>query len=133
MPAPNPHPSLVVLRDALANLNGVATCRIGLEPNMTAADYPIIRIVPSVHRRGQQTTTDLSVLIYYGELAHAFEDGGIEAQYDWLFEMEAKIKDAAISSGVRCLWEETVLDEDRLPGYKVFASRFSLTHFRPSH
>ena len=130
MPAPNPHPALIVLRDALAAIPGVTTCRIGLESNMTAADYPIIRIVPSVFRRAEQTRQTLEVIIYYGEMAHEFAPGGIEAQYEWLFAREAEIKNAAIASGVRCLWIETVLDEDRLPGYKLFASRFSLEHFR---
>lgn len=130
MPAPNPYPALVTLRDKLATLPGVSTCRIGLEVNMTAADYPMIRIVPSLFRRGEKTTQSLSILIYYGEKAHDFEPGGIEAQYEWLFDMERQVKDAVISSGVRALWQDTALDEDRLPGYKIFASRFTLELFR---
>ena len=130
MPAPNPYPEIIKLRDALAAISGVATCKIGLEVNITAADYPMIRIVPSEFRRGEKTTQSLSVLVYYGEKAHDFEPGGIEAQYEWLFAMEAQIKNAAISCGARVLWQDTVLDEDRVPGYKLFASRFTMELFR---
>ena len=35
------------LRDALAGVPGVQSCKVGLEDNITPDDYPIIRIVPS--------------------------------------------------------------------------------------
>jgi hypothetical protein len=35
------------LRDALALVPGIASCKIGLEANISPADYPMIRIVPS--------------------------------------------------------------------------------------
>jgi len=63
--------------------------------------------------------------VYYGELAHPFNEGGIEAQYEWLLEMEQRIKTALIpGAGWISRWQETILDEDRLPGYKLFVSRF---------
>lgn len=130
MPAPNPYPALVMLRDKLAAIHGIATCKIGLEPNITAADYPIIRIVPSLHRPSEKVTHDLQVIVYFGDLIHNVGPGDLEEQYAWLFEMEAQIKDASISSGVRCAWIETMADEDRLPGYKLFAALFRLECFR---
>ena len=67
----------------------------------------------------------MDLLIYYGELPHEFESGGIEKQYEWLLAMERRIRDALIPSvGWFAEWRETVLDEDRPPGYKLFASRF---------
>lgn len=122
----NPYPELIALRDTLAALPGIASCRIGLEPGIVPADYPLIRIVPSTYRRGEGARQELELLVYYGELANDFEAGGIQAQYEWLFATEAAIKDAAIASGVVAAWVDTVLDEDRLPGYKLFASRFRL-------
>ena len=37
---------LTALRDRLASVAGIVTCRVGIEANMTPADYPMVRIVP---------------------------------------------------------------------------------------
>ena len=37
---------LELVRDTLAAVEGVATCKVGREANMTPADYPMVRIVP---------------------------------------------------------------------------------------
>lgn len=130
------HALLTGVRDALALLEGVQTCRIGIEPDISAVDYPIVRLVPSVLRRSDTTPRDVvDLLVYYGELSHAFEAGGIQAQYEWLLIMEGRIRLALIQGakhpdGWRADWQETVLDEDRLPGYKLFASRFLLSPLR---
>ena len=34
-------------RDALADIPGVVSCKIGIEKNLSPADYPMIRLVPS--------------------------------------------------------------------------------------
>ena len=39
--------ALEAARDALALIAGVASCKIGLEANISPADYPLIRVVPS--------------------------------------------------------------------------------------
>lgn len=41
------YPLLASLKAALATVPDVMSCKIGLEANMTAEDYPMIRIVPS--------------------------------------------------------------------------------------
>ena len=38
--------ALEAVRNALAALPGVTTCKIGMEDNISPADYPLIRIVP---------------------------------------------------------------------------------------
>jgi len=119
---------LTGIKTALAAIPGVSTCKIGLEPNITADDYPIIRIVPSVirPRNGRDfRRSEMEIIVYYGELAQPFEAGGIEAQYQFLLDTERAIM-AAISPGAgwSARWRETILDEDRQPGYKLFASRF---------
>lgn len=116
--------ALTTLRDALALLPGVTTCRIGLEANMTPADYPMIRIVPSVARYGQTMAgRQCEVLIYFGQAAHEF-DAGLEAQYEQLFAMEAAIM-AAAGALNSLIWryEETIFDEDRVDAYKLMAIR----------
>ena len=115
---------LTTLRDALGALPGVTTCRIGLEANMTPADYPMVRIVPSVARYGQtMNLRQCEVLIYFGQAAHEF-DGGLEAQYEQLFAMEAAIMAAAAAlSSLIFVYVETIFDEDRVDAYKLMAIR----------
>lgn len=115
---------LEALRDSLATVSGVATCKIGMEANMTPADYPIVRIVPSVatyspvlgHRR-------IDLLVYFGHALHEFS-GGLEALYAAQFELEAALIAAATSTaGLYVEYVETILDEDRLDAYKLTALR----------
>ncbi|MBK1616890.1 hypothetical protein CKO42_00160 [Lamprobacter modestohalophilus] len=64
--------------------------------------------------------TGIELLIYYGEFAYDFKQGGIEAQYERLLNMEQSIKDTlAASETLRYQWLETVLDENHVPGYKL--------------
>lgn len=66
-------PALTQLRDSLGAVAGVGTSKIGLEANMTADDYPMVRIVPSKIGDGTvigQRGTD--VLIYFGQPIHEF-------------------------------------------------------------
>jgi hypothetical protein len=121
---------LTTIQSRCEALDNVTTCKIGLEPNLTAADYPIVRIVPSVLRNNTACAwrVDAEVIIYYGELSYAFNDGGIEAQYEWLLAMDVTIRNIIeVGDGWRAKWLDTVLDEDRLPGYKIFASRYLIT------
>lgn len=127
------------LRDALAILPGVQTCRIGLEANITPADYPIIRIVPSrmapmnAALGGRVIARNGEVLIYFGAPVQPFEDEPddagrtrLEKVYAALFEMEAAILAVfgAPPDGVRVVrYLETITDEDRLDTYKLMAVR----------
>ena len=117
---------ITAVKDALSGIAGVETCKVGIEANITAASYPIIRVVPSVLRpqnQGMIERTGTEVLVYYGELSYAFEDGGLEAQYEWLLNMEAEIRSTLTLYRIDYTWIDTVMDEDRMPGYKLFASR----------
>jgi hypothetical protein len=128
MATKNPMFALMALRNALAVVAGVATCKIGLEVNMTPEDYPMVRIVPSLARHSPVIgLRETEVLIYFGKPIHEFE-AGLEAVYRELFDMEAALIDAAESSGVYCEYRETVADEDRLieSGYKLFALRLAV-------
>lgn len=112
--------ALQTLRDALAALPGVATCKVGLEPNIGPADYPLVRIVPSritpgapYHKRSAEC------LIYFGAPIVASE--GTEAVYSALFDLEAAIIGVLKSAGHR--YTETITDEDRLDTYKLMTIR----------
>lgn len=119
--------ALTTLRDALGALPWVASCKIGLEANMTPADYPMVRIVPSTARYGGLIhSRQCEVLIYFGHDAHEF-DAGLEALHERLFEDEAQIIDAALAlDGLRFTYAETIFDEDRVDAYKLLAIRASV-------
>lgn len=116
--------ALGALKTALAAVPGVATCKIGMEANMTPADYPMVRIVPSLIRQsGIISQRDTEVLIYFGQPVHEFS-AGLEALYEQLFTLEDAILAAAQSApGIYFQWVETIADEDRLDGYKLMAVR----------
>ncbi len=117
---------LEAIRDALALLPSVKTCKIGMEANISPDDYPMVRLVPSVVRNGQFQGRQCDLTIYFGQPIHEFTDG-LESLYGSLFALEAEIMDAVRSTGLNAAYDETVLDEDRLEAYKIMAMRFLVT------
>lgn len=115
---------LVALRDRLATVSGVVTCRIGIEANMAPADYPMVRIVPSSAKHGSvMGRRQVEVLVYFGEPVHEFT-AGLEALYTEIFALELLLLAAAEAGGAFIFeYIETVADEDRVDGYKLMAIR----------
>jgi len=109
------------MRGALADVSGVASCKIGLEANISPADYPLIRIVPSRllpnerygHRKAEVT-------IYFG-VDISESEGGLEDVYSSLFNLESDIRSTLSTFGA--IYRETITDEDKLDTYKVMAIR----------
>ena len=123
MSTTNPMTALAALKTALGLVTGVASCKIGLESNMTPADYPMVRIVPSLSRNSELLgSRETETLIYFGKPIHEFE-AGLEDLYQELYNMEAALIEAAETSGVYCQYKETIADEDRVDGYKLMALR----------
>ncbi len=122
-----PFDILTTTRDALATVPGVTTCRIGLEANMTPADYPMVRVVPSRTAYGAVIgARRVEALIYFGKPVHEFT-AGLEAEYQALLTMEGDLLAKLGSmSGVSCEYVETILDEDRVDAYKLMALRVNL-------
>ncbi len=118
---------LGTLRTRLADVPGTNTCKIGLEPNMTPDDYPIIRLVPSRIKRGDpghRRVVDL--MVYYGSPVQQFD--GMDALYDELLRLEEEIVGRMKQGdGYRIKHLDTITDEDRLSTYKLFMSRFEVT------
>jgi hypothetical protein len=108
------------LRDSLATIQGVASCKIGLEKNISPADYPLIRVVPSRINQEGMDTRKVDCMIYFG-MAISEAETGLEAVYSALFEMETAINSKL--PGVGAMYRETIADEDRLDTYKVMAIR----------
>lgn len=112
--------TLEAMRDALALIPGVASCKVGLEANIGPADYPLVRLVPSRIIPGRPYhARECDTLIYFG--APIANSEGMEAVYTSLFAMEAEILAVLKAQGAR--YRETVTDEDRLDAYKLMAIR----------
>ena len=124
MTTPSVCPVLTALRDRLASVAGIVTCRVGIEANMTPADYPMVRIVPSkVSYAAVLGRRKVDCLVYFGTPVHKFS-AGLEALYADLLALEALLIDAATSgSTYYCEYLETIADEDRVDGFKLMAMR----------
>lgn len=121
---------LAAIRDNCKTIVGLNTCRIGIETPILPDSYPILRIVLSEMRELEEDRpghTEMGILVYYGESVRPLNEGGLETQHEWLLDMEAQIKSRIVpGQGWRARWVETVWDEDRVPGFKLFASRFEV-------
>ena len=121
---PSTYPTLAALRDKLATLD-VQTCKIGLEANMTPADYPMIRLVTSrVTPTVVRPRREIELLIYYGQPLHDFAVG-LEALTESHMAMEASIIEVVEDFGGKYI--ETITDEDRLEGYKMMSINVSIS------
>lgn len=122
-------PTLEALRSALAAIQGVTSCKVGLEENICPDDYPIVRIVPSRINAGETyRKRKADVLIYFGVPIQPFDDtadaGGrvfLEKVYAALFSLEESIRAVVRAQGGA--YRETITDEDRLETYKMMAVR----------
>lgn len=118
------------IRSSCAAIPGLKTCQIGIETPIVPDAYPMLRVVLSTCRErneGDPWGPILEILVYYGEMVRPLNETGLGDQLEWLLGMEDKIKSAIIpGNGWRAHWIETVWDEDRIPGLKIFASRFEV-------
>lgn len=115
------------MRSKLELIDGVKTCRIGIEAALSPVDYPIVRIVPTRLIDVSVTEQKLEVVVYYGRPIHESTEGvsGVLMQ---LFEMEDQIKAALkTGAGYKAKHIDTVTDDqDVEEHFKLFASRFEV-------
>ena len=128
---------LTQIKETLATIPTIASCKIGLEANITPSDYPLIRIVPTRLTPEDEVGHDatLDVTVYFGDALLESSDG-LETVYAGLFTLEAAIREAILFTAKRTAWlagntmtaryVDTLFDEDRLPHYKMMASRFAV-------
>ena len=120
---------LVALRDALALISGVASCKIGLEANMSPVDYPMIRVVPIRVTPGKPyDNRTIETRIFFGANISASE--GLELVYSTLVTLEEEIIKVVKSQGGKYI--ETITDEDRLDTYKLMVVRLEISAARPT-
>lgn len=113
---------LEAVRDALATIPGVATCAVGLEDVIGAADYPMIRLVPSRITPEKYASRTAETDIIFG--AAIAESAGLPAVYAALLELEAQIREKIKPLGG--IYIETYTDEDRISAYKLLVVRCKL-------
>ena len=112
--------TLEAVRDALALIPGVASCKVGLEANIGPGDYPLVRLVPARIIAGRPYhARECETLIYFG--APIANSEGMESVYTSLCELETEILAVLKAQGAR--YRETITDEDRLDAYKLMAIR----------
>jgi hypothetical protein len=121
--------TLETLRDAMADIDCVNSCKIGIEAGISPADYPMIRLVPirmTPGRPYEHRTAEVAV--YFGDDTTNAE--GLELVYQNLLNMEADIINTIKANNGRYI--ETVTDEDRLDTYKLMFIRFEIEADRPA-
>ena len=89
---------LVAIRDSLAAITGVVTCKIGVEKGISPADYPMIRLVPVRFTPGKPYNNRTSeTQVYFG--ADIANSEGLENVY------EVAVKEAGNTTALRLLDE----------------------------
>lgn len=128
---------LMMARTVLKSIPGIQSCQIGLEANLSADDYPLIRIVPQrlLAQDNGPFRRKMEVVIYFGAPLSEVGDG-LEAVYAKLLSLEEEIKaritrnlsKTAKEAGLPLKAEhiDTLADDDRLPHYKLFALRVQI-------
>jgi hypothetical protein len=117
--------TLEALRDDLAAISGVLSCKIGREPGVSPADFPLIRLVPERVTPGKPYgRRTVETLIFFGVKLDAAD--GLESVYEALFTLEASIIAAVRDIGG--VYVETITDRDEIElPYKLMAIRCNLT------
>jgi hypothetical protein len=106
----------------------VKTVKIGIEPNISPEDYPLVRIVPQrMSAEAPYNKRLVETGIFFGANVTAAE--GMERVYDELFFLEEEIIKAVKRIGGK--YFETITDEDRLDTYKMMFIRADLFVDRP--
>lgn len=108
---------LEALRDRLAGIDGVQTCRIGYEQGISPQEFPIIRLIPSRMEPGRPySKRTIELAIVYGANLPEAKDG-LEAVYSALDALESDILAELRAAGGTYI--ATLADEDRITPYKL--------------
>lgn len=118
---------LASARDSMAGVDGLATCKVGLERGISPADYPMARVVLSRIGDGENLSDNAAeVQIYFGVPIHESAEG-LEAVYAAALDMRQRLLVALwAANDFTCVHHETVADEDRIEAYKMFAMRCTI-------
>lgn len=112
----------------IEEIDFVNSVKIGIEPNISPEDYPLVRVVPQrLTPTAPYNKRLVETGIYFG--ANTLSSDGMEKVYDDLFYLEEEIIKVIKSMGGK--YFETITDEDRLDTYKMMFIRADLYVERP--
>lgn len=114
----------------IEKIDFVRTVKIGIEPNISPEDYPLVRVVPQrLTPTAPYNQRLVETGIYFG--ANTLANDGMEKVYDDLFYLEEEIIKVVKAMGGK--YFETLTDEDRLDTYKLMYIRADLFVERPEN
>lgn len=126
---------LVTMRDALAAITGVETCKIGDEKGKSPADYPAVRLIPtrfSPDKSYNFINVELQIR-FAMDIVETQEAGGVcglEYVYQKLLALDEDIKKIVKAQGGRYI--DTITDQDLLnEPFKYMALRCEIRAARP--
>lgn len=133
----NTYDTLKEVKKLLESVKNVKTLKIGIEPNISPSDYPIIRIVSTRNELNNDDlwSYDIYFNVYFG--AKLDEKIGLEKIYQALYTMEKDIKEALhnvqIPKGDEnglIRFVDTQSDNDELKNFKILCSGFKIISVR---
>lgn len=123
--------ALEALKNTLAGIDGVTTCRIGFEAGICPTDYPIIRVVPQTSEALGFSGEKIECKIYYGHpidesTKKEGEDEEVMTLED-VYKKQLALRDEIL---IRLQYPEetplhsavykgTIFDDDRIAAYKI--------------
>lgn len=120
------HDVLTEMVAALSACGVVENVALGVEPNITGNDFPLIRVVPvKVAPRKGSGTRSMEATVYFGDKLAAYKGAGT------IYGQMATMEDAIITAlrsgaGWKADHIETLFDDDCIPGVKLAAARFDV-------
>lgn len=119
--------ALSSMKAKLATVAGIKTVKIGIEANMSPADYPMIRVVPNRLLPGDPSHFRVcEVLVYFGLPILEAKDG-LEAVLTQLMALEEQIVEVLlVGSGYKCQFLETQTSAGVVEHYELAVSRFKI-------
>ena len=123
---------LTDIRDKLAKLPNIKTCRIGIESTLTPESYPLIRIQMLGFKKSEsQTHRNGDLMIYFG-LPLVEGDVPLESIYAQMLELEQKIvNELEFGAGYRSTYERTLVSDSSVSGhYLLFGVQLSVSYMQ---
>ena len=111
---------LADLKQKLSAVQGLKTCAVGIEANLSPADYPLVRIVPNQFRKAESSHYRICDLYVYFGLPLTEGVTSIESIYSQLLEMEQQVIEATrIGDNYRSTYQKTIVSGSEVEHYRL--------------
>ena len=121
---------LADIKAKLSAIEGIKTCKLGLEANLAPADYPIIRICPKSFKNDNSITKTCNLYIYFGlPLVE-----GVVSLEDILGQMvdleEEVIKATESGDDYKSIYRTTLVSDNSVEHYQLFVVVLDISYER---